>query len=197
MGKRLLVLWIVLLLFISSFQAEVYAVNKTAVEEQYETGMEYFDRGDYDRAFSYFQISGEVRGYAPSQNMLGVCYRDGLGVEKNADEAERYFKLAAEQGISEAVENSSSVHKTCPTITSLTLDKKTSLCWCGVKFQERNIIRCIVQKTVATITITFFLIQRDIAIKLLAIAWNLVHIIIKFWLYLAMEQKVASAIQRA
>ena len=105
MGKKLLVLWIVLLVFILSFLTEVYAAGKTAVEEQYETGMEYFDKGDYDHAFSYFLIAGEMKEYAPAQNMLAICYRDGLGTEQNSAEAERYFKLASDQGCQEAADN--------------------------------------------------------------------------------------------
>ena len=60
---------------------------------------------DYDSAFSYFQISGEVKGYAPAQNMLGLCYRDGLGTEQDLAKAEKYFKLAADQGNVEATAN--------------------------------------------------------------------------------------------
>ena len=81
-----------------------FATDSNA-EEQFRTGMQYYEKQDYDRAFAYFQISGEVKGYAPAQNMLGVCYRDGLGVEQNLAEAEKFFKLAAEQRDAEATAN--------------------------------------------------------------------------------------------
>lgn len=122
MRKRLLGLLMALLLLACSVQPEVYAAGKNSSEELYETGMKYFNENNYSSAFSYFQISGEIKGYAPSQNMLGVCYRDGLGVEKNANEAERYFKLASEQGDPDATQNLSTMHKAGPQITSLTLD---------------------------------------------------------------------------
>ena len=93
-------LFIVLFLLIFPVQPAFFAEEKTVAEHQYETGMEYFEEGDYERAFSYFQISGEVKKYAPAQYMLGVCYRDGLGVERNQNEAEKYFSLAAAQGYS-------------------------------------------------------------------------------------------------
>ena len=105
MGKKLLVLWMILLLLVSSILPDVYASAKSVLEEQYEAGMGYFAEGDYVRAFSYFQISGKVKGYAPAQNMLGVCYRDGLGTEKDLAEAENYFRLSADQGYAPAEEN--------------------------------------------------------------------------------------------
>lgn len=76
-----------------------------SVEAMYKDGMEYFERRDYDRAFARFQISGEVKGYAPSQNMLGVCYRDGLGTEQDRESAKRFFELSAEQNYHPALDN--------------------------------------------------------------------------------------------
>ena len=90
MNKTVRIMVILLLLF-DLFALTANAAGNSA-EDQYVTGMEYFDRQDYDHAFSYFQISGEIRGYAPAQNMLGVCYRDGLGTQQDSAESERYFR---------------------------------------------------------------------------------------------------------
>ena len=102
--KKIVVLLIVISILLGTVHTEVLAAG-SGPEAQYERGMDYFEKKDYDRAFSYFQISGEVKGYAPAQNMLGVCYRDGLGTEQDLAEAERFFTLAADQGDSEAKAN--------------------------------------------------------------------------------------------
>ena len=102
--KKIIIYIIVAFVFMTTVQVNVFAAG-TGPDAQYEKGMEYFEKNDYDSAFSYFQISGEIKGYAPSQNMLGICYRDGLGTEQDLYEAEKYFKLSAEQGYTPAQEN--------------------------------------------------------------------------------------------
>lgn len=107
--KRFVLLSLVLVYLISGISVSAYSDGDAIAEKQYESGMEYFNRQDYDHAFSYFQISGDIKGYAPAQNMLGVCYRDGLGTEQNTEEAERYFRLSADQGYAPAQENLTSL----------------------------------------------------------------------------------------
>lgn len=102
--KKLVAMITLILLLFSLSCADALAAEKVA-ENMYDEGMKYFEQEDYDRAFARFQISGAVRGYAPAQNMLGVCYRDGLGTEKDIAEAENYFRLSADQGYSPAEEN--------------------------------------------------------------------------------------------
>ena len=102
--KKTIALIIVLSVLFGAMQTNVFAAG-TGPDAQYEKGMEYFEENDFDSAFSYFQISGEIKSYAPSQNMLGVCYRDGLGTEQNLGEAEKYFSLSADQGYPPAQEN--------------------------------------------------------------------------------------------
>lgn len=41
-------------------------------------------------------------GYAPAQNNLGICYKKGIGVEKNISKAFDYYKMSADQGDSAA-----------------------------------------------------------------------------------------------
>ena len=106
--KRILVMIVVMVILLSGFQVDCYSFGNS-VEVMYEEGMEFFEKEDYDRAFARFQISGEVRGYAPAQNMLGVCYRDGLGTERDFEKAEEYFRLSADQGYTPAQENVASL----------------------------------------------------------------------------------------
>ena len=106
--KKIIAIIIAMMIFFGVMQMDVIAAG-SGPEAQYEKGMGYFENKDYDSAFSYFQISGEVKGYAPAQNMLGICYRDGLGTEQDLTEAERYFKLAADQGNTDAEANLSAI----------------------------------------------------------------------------------------
>ena len=102
--KKIISLIIVVSVLLTVAKNNVIAAGNSA-ENMYEAGMEYFEKEDYGHAFSYFQISGEVKGYVPAQNMLGVCYRDGLGIEADIVEAEKYFRLSADQGYAHAQEN--------------------------------------------------------------------------------------------
>lgn len=107
--KRFVLLSLVLIFLISGISVSANSDGDAIAEKQFESGMEYFDRQDYGHAFSYFQISGDIKGYAPAQNMLGICYRDGLGTEQDLETAKQYFQLAADQGYSAAKENLSSI----------------------------------------------------------------------------------------
>ena len=124
--KRFIAVMIMVCILLTAFQSLAAAEDPS--EAMYIEGMEYFEQKDYARAFARFQISGEVRGYAPSQNMLGICYRDGLGTEVDLAEAERLFRLSAAQGYSPAGENLAELDKggenngttIVPVITSVT-----------------------------------------------------------------------------
>ncbi len=102
--KKILALIIMLSICLTSVNIEILAAGNSS-EKMFEEGLEFFEKGDYDRAFARFQVSGDAKGYSPAQNMLGVCYRDGLGTEQDITEAERYFRLSAAQGYAEAEEN--------------------------------------------------------------------------------------------
>ncbi len=103
MQKTVAMITLIFVLF-SVLIIDVSAAGSSA-ESMYEEGLEYFEQKDYDRAFARFQISGDVREFAPAQNMLGICYWDGLGTETDLEEAERYFRLSADQGYTPAQEN--------------------------------------------------------------------------------------------
>lgn len=102
--KRILKLVVVMAVFFSLSNVEIFATVNSP-ESMYEEGMSFFVKEDYVRAFARFQISGEAKEYAPAQNMLGVCYRDGLGAEQDLSEAEKYFRLSSDQGYAPAQEN--------------------------------------------------------------------------------------------
>ena len=104
MMKKIFSLLLVMAMIVSVVHVVSYASDSIA-EKRYEEGLAYFESGDYDMAFSFFFIAGEEKGYAPAQNMLGVCYRDGLGTEQNLSEAERYFLLAVDQNYQDAINN--------------------------------------------------------------------------------------------
>lgn len=48
-------------------------------------------------AVSYFR-DATAKGYAEGQYQLGLCYKRGLGVAKDTNLANKYFKMAADQG---------------------------------------------------------------------------------------------------
>ena len=102
--KKIIALVVVLSVLFGAMQTDVFAAGN-GPEAVYEKGMGCFEEKEYADAFSYFYIAGEARHYAPAENMLGVCYRDGLGTEQDLEEAEKYFRLSADQGYEPAQEN--------------------------------------------------------------------------------------------
>ena len=69
---------------------------------------EYFEKANslmrdekYPEALKWFRKAAEL-GHPKAQYNLGVCYANGIGVQKDMKEAVRWFRKAAEQGIAEA-----------------------------------------------------------------------------------------------
>jgi hypothetical protein len=56
-----------------------------------------YKRNDYRTAFTGFKKLAE-KGDASAQSMIGVMYRDGEGIPKDAQKAVFWFRKAAEQG---------------------------------------------------------------------------------------------------
>jgi TPR repeat protein len=56
---------------------------------------------DYRKAWELFRKSA-VQGYSDAQYDLGMMYLQGLGVDADSNEAEKWFKLASDQGHREA-----------------------------------------------------------------------------------------------
>ena len=66
------------------------------------TAMDAYAAGDYATAYKEFKILAES-GYAYAQFSLGMMHNNGEGVAQDYKEAMKWFRLAAEQGIEEAV----------------------------------------------------------------------------------------------
>lgn len=76
---------------------------KARAKAQYEMGKKYYYAKDYGRALDFFNISAEC-GYAEAQCHLGYMYRWGDGVDRDDEEAKKWFRRAAEQGNIQAQE---------------------------------------------------------------------------------------------
>ena len=51
-----------------------------------------------DNKMEYWFAKAHKQGFAPATCELGECYLNGIGVNKNTDEAIKLFNLASEQG---------------------------------------------------------------------------------------------------
>ncbi len=72
--------------------------------QDYEKGMQAYERGDYATALHDWRPLAE-RGYAMGQAILGVIYGNGQGVSQDYSEAVKWFRKAAEQGYAGAQNN--------------------------------------------------------------------------------------------
>ena len=63
----------------------------------WEDGMAAYNRGDYVPAVAAFRVLAE-QGNAKAQNVLGVMFRRGEGVPRNAVRAHIWFSFAAARG---------------------------------------------------------------------------------------------------
>ena len=87
------------------FNGKKYAHENETVELDHtrlmNLGEQYLNKGDVERAVSYFKKSAEF-GNAKAQRMLGDCYFWGEGIREDKREAVKWYRLAAEQKNSEA-----------------------------------------------------------------------------------------------
>jgi TPR repeat protein len=63
----------------------------------FKKGMEYMDAGDEANAFLCFEQAAE-RGHAESQYLVGICYRDGIGVQPNKKLMWKWLYEASDNG---------------------------------------------------------------------------------------------------
>jgi TPR repeat protein len=80
------------------------AADKGVAMAQISLGKLYYDAEPplYGEAYRYFKMAAD-QGRTDAEHCVGVCYIYGQGVEKDLDEAERWFtRAAAEKGIGEA-----------------------------------------------------------------------------------------------
>ena len=74
-----------------------YLVYQEHLRDAFET----FDIGDYTAAFVLFKRHADT-GSAVAQHNIGVLYEAGYGTPRSDEEAEKYYRLASEQGLPEA-----------------------------------------------------------------------------------------------
>lgn len=66
--------------------------------------------------------------YAQAQYNLGICYKNGLGVEKSYDEAAKWFQLAAEKNYANA-QYELGLYYISSYLSGNILDKETGIMW--------------------------------------------------------------------
>lgn len=75
----------------------VFAASAGGGEEEFARGYEAFVAGKYSEAVTWWHSAAKL-GHARAQNGLGVLYRDGDGVAKDAKRAVLWFRRSAENG---------------------------------------------------------------------------------------------------
>lgn len=58
--------------------------------------------GNFDKAFETFVPLAETSDHAYAQYFLARMHAEGLGIEKNPEEAAKWFRKAAEKGVQDA-----------------------------------------------------------------------------------------------
>lgn len=77
--------------------SEIANIDISEEEALYITGEECYNSGEYVAAIESFTKASEM-GHAGATYYLGLCYRDGKGVDKDSNKSIEYFQLAADQG---------------------------------------------------------------------------------------------------
>lgn len=71
-------------------------------QEDYEKGKALYTGQDYKTAVTHFALAAD-KGHDEAQCMIGKCYQEGKGVQKDTKEAVKWFQQAAAQGNAEAM----------------------------------------------------------------------------------------------
>ncbi len=81
------------------------------LEEKYNIGCNYLqsyennrDENDLARGFNIIKDCAE-EGYADAQNRMGICYKEGMGVEKDDNKAMAWFIISSNNGCKKALAN--------------------------------------------------------------------------------------------
>ena len=75
--------------------ALVIALATPVAAQDFDTGLEAYQRGDYTAALSEFRPLAD-QGLATAQNNLGIMYHTGQGVVQDNAEGLRWFRMAAD-----------------------------------------------------------------------------------------------------
>ncbi len=73
----------------------------TDAEDQYELGYKYFSDKNYAEALKWYTLSAE-QGLAQAQFNLGLMYENGLSVQKDVNEARKWYQKSAAQEYSKS-----------------------------------------------------------------------------------------------
>ena len=85
----------------------VFGMTQTP-EELYLQGANAYNNGDYKTAVNYLSKASE-QNHAGAQRVLGSCYLNGYGVEKNISKAKEWFKKTKDNGDVYAAEKYSNI----------------------------------------------------------------------------------------
>jgi TPR repeat protein len=86
---------------VAGLLAAVQLISFAAFAGPWEDGMAAYNRGDYMPAVRLFRPLAE-QGNPKAQNLLGVMFRRGEGVPRNAARAHMWFSFAAARGDAKA-----------------------------------------------------------------------------------------------
>lgn len=97
----------------SNFIAMVRKARQGDAEMQWQVGSTYVKLGDPDRAFPMVKEAAEA-GRPPAATLLGWLYEGGHGTVKSAEEAMRWYRVAAERGQPDAMAALGRLHLQLP-----------------------------------------------------------------------------------
>jgi len=80
------------------------ADSSIALVTDYEKAIDAYNKGNYKTSAKLI-LPLAKKGLAKAQYNLGVMYEKGIGVEKNLNQAKKWFQFAAEQGLAKAQYN--------------------------------------------------------------------------------------------
>ena len=87
---------------ISLILASLFLGFSTLVRADFNDGVVAYTMQDFDKAFPVFQSLAETSDHAMAQYWLGMMCLKGQGVEQDYENAGKWFRKAAEQGIPQA-----------------------------------------------------------------------------------------------
>ncbi len=77
------------------------AAEQGHAESQFSVGILFYAAKNFPEAILWFSLAAR-QGHAEAQLLLGGCYHDGNGVEKDWHEAVKWYQKSAAQGLAEA-----------------------------------------------------------------------------------------------
>ncbi len=100
-------------------------------EELYLQGANAYNKGDYKTAINYLSKASE-QNHAGAQRVLGSCYLNGYGVEKNISKAKEWFKKAKDNGDVYAAEKYSNI------IEEISIPQNTAISTSSYTYTSNN-----------------------------------------------------------